>query len=683
MGNNNFQNIGPQLQETTEAPTSILALAARLLLLFVAILQPVESFAACTLKAAPVCLDTPATPPCKTVQDPTSPNNPLATVEICLKSHPKIGALTSTATCWEYASSYDCMSATPTTFTDTCAPIKTNKNADGTLACDGYQETSSKCATDGLNAAGVCNTFDVTYRCIAQAGIPYTQQDCNGVKICTNGVCTIGVKEKNAAYTKVAAEAETARRAGFYADKTSAVGTDPSTIKVFNGEVNKCNINTNGWANCCDKKSGAQNNQALANAFIQAGVASWASNVIGSQNSYDALFAQGSKYLDQAMTGMQEVLSRWSDAGTTLTTTATTTATAATTTTATAAATATASATPTAGVPTQPLGASIGGTIGGIAGSMAAGQLAANNGANAQWTSAFAAMGNTLGTIAGNYAGAYVTGATTAAYATVAAGGEASAAMSMASMGGSSSMAAVSINPGLLTAVLVVALIMAALSCTPDEAITQLKLGTGNCHHVGSYCDFKDILGGCQTQRHSYCCYNDKLAKIINVQGRALLPASMAKPWDPAGDAKNPDCTGLTLTQLSSIDLSKIDLTEFAKELYAKNIPTKQDLVDKVTNQINAFYAANNADPYLTSGRISTPKTATGQNITISSTAPNTGVFVNNYDPGSCLVAFAPSIPAADGSVLGTFTITGCREVKPDGTKAPSFDFFYRFSIRV
>ncbi|WP_310698321.1 conjugal transfer protein TraN, partial [Burkholderia multivorans] len=80
---------------------------------------------------------------------------------------------------------------------------------------------------------------------------------------------------------------------------------------------------------------------------------------------------------------------------------------------------------------------------------------------------------------------------------------------------------------------------------------------------VGTYCSKKlPIVKICIEKTKSYCCYNSRLARIINEQGRAQI----GKGW---GSAESPNCAGLTQEEFAMIDFSRIDLSEFTSEIMA------------------------------------------------------------------------------------------------------------------
>lgn len=118
------------------------------------------------------------------------------------------------------------------------------------------------------------------------------------------------------------------------------------------------------------------------------------------------------------------------------------------------------------------------------------------------------------------------------------------------------------------------------LSCSMDEQeqILSMRRGANLCTYVGAYCN-KKILGWCYERKQAYCCYNSKLAKIINTQGRAQLGMSYGSP-------QAPDCSGFTPAQLASLDLSAMDMSEFYAEIQPKQLDV-QGTIAVVTDNIN------------------------------------------------------------------------------------------------
>lgn len=101
------------------------------------------------------------------------------------------------------------------------------------------------------------------------------------------------------------------------------------------------------------------------------------------------------------------------------------------------------------------------------------------------------------------------------------------------------------------------------LSCEQPEQILAMRRGQNLCHEIGSYCSSRlPIVRTCIERTKSYCCFNSRLARIINEQGRAQI----GKGW---GGAKSPNCSGFTPTEFVAIDFSRIDLSEFTAEIMA------------------------------------------------------------------------------------------------------------------
>lgn len=125
----------------------------------------------------------------------------------------------------------------------------------------------------------------------------------------------------------------------------------------------------------------------------------------------------------------------------------------------------------------------------------------------------------------------------------------------------------IAFDPWSLAIAVVMYAVMSLTSCNEAEAKLAMKEGAGLCHTIGSYCSScVRILGACVAcieTTTGKCCFNSKLARIINEQGRAQF----AKGW---GSPQNPDCSGFTIAQLQRLDFSAMDLTEF----YASIVPS-------------------------------------------------------------------------------------------------------------
>ncbi|OQC18072.1 conjugal transfer protein TraN [Candidatus Skiveiella danica] len=122
------------------------------------------------------------------------------------------------------------------------------------------------------------------------------------------------------------------------------------------------------------------------------------------------------------------------------------------------------------------------------------------------------------------------------------------------------------------------------LSCDQAEQILAMKKDNRLCHSVGSYCSARiPIIRTCIQTTQTYCCFNSRLARILNEQGRAQLVRS----W---GGAKSPDCSGFTVAQLQSLDFSRMDLTEFYAEIAPKMLDVGA-LRQKAQQRVDSYFA--------------------------------------------------------------------------------------------
>jgi hypothetical protein len=125
----------------------------------------------------------------------------------------------------------------------------------------------------------------------------------------------------------------------------------------------------------------------------------------------------------------------------------------------------------------------------------------------------------------------------------------------------------IAFDPWSLAIAVVIYIVMSMMSCDEDEGLLAMKEGAGLCHAVGTYCsECIRIFGKCVScieHTTGKCCFNSKLARIINEQGRVQV----GKGW---GSGKGPDCSGFTIAQLQRLDFAAMDLTEF----YASIVPT-------------------------------------------------------------------------------------------------------------
>jgi conjugal transfer mating pair stabilization protein TraN len=84
-----------------------------------------------------------------------------------------------------------------------------------------------------------------------------------------------------------------------------------------------------------------------------------------------------------------------------------------------------------------------------------------------------------------------------------------------------------SLVPGPWTIAMLAIQLSGLLSCEQAEQILAMKNDNRLCHSVGSYCSIKiPIIGTCVETTQTYCCFNSKLARILNEQGAPSSPAA-------------------------------------------------------------------------------------------------------------------------------------------------------------
>jgi conjugal transfer mating pair stabilization protein TraN len=145
-----------------------------------------------------------------------------------------------------------------------------------------------------------------------------------------------------------------------------------------------------------------------------------------------------------------------------------------------------------------------------------------------------------------------------------------------------------SFDPTSFAISMAIAVLTEMLSCDQSEIILGMQKGQNLCHYVGSYCSDK-FLGVCLSRKESYCCFNSKLALLIQEQGRPQL----GKSW---GGAESPSCGGFTQVEFDRLDMSKMDLSAFVSDIMANTqLPqfegTSEQTQETVKQKILDYYA--------------------------------------------------------------------------------------------
>lgn len=131
--------------------------------------------------------------------------------------------------------------------------------------------------------------------------------------------------------------------------------------------------------------------------------------------------------------------------------------------------------------------------------------------------------------------------------------------------------------------------LLTPLLCNSEERLLDTLEDKGLCHYVGSYCS-KKVLGVCVTKKQVSCCFQSKLTRIIQEQGRPQL----GKTW---GEPKKAVCEGFTVDEFSRLDLSQMDFSEIYSEfLEAAKLPDELEMAGTIQAKIQNYYSQNGAN---------------------------------------------------------------------------------------
>jgi len=101
--------------------------------------------------------------------------------------------------------------------------------------------------------------------------------------------------------------------------------------------------------------------------------------------------------------------------------------------------------------------------------------------------------------------------------------------------------------------------------CKESELSFGIQLNNRMCHYVGSYCSKRVNLGfttKCLYKTKSYCCFSSPLSRIMVEQLRAQ---GIGPAW---GTGKRPNCEGIEIENLETVNWSEVDLSEWEAILF-------------------------------------------------------------------------------------------------------------------
>jgi conjugal transfer mating pair stabilization protein TraN len=118
--------------------------------------------------------------------------------------------------------------------------------------------------------------------------------------------------------------------------------------------------------------------------------------------------------------------------------------------------------------------------------------------------------------------------------------------------------------------------------CDQQDMEVGMLRGSGMCHEVGTYCA-SSILGVCVQKAKGHCCFNSKLGRIIQEQGRPQLKSFNALGW---GTAKQPYCRGFTPQEFQALDFSQMDLSDYYADIETR---AQSDIQIDMEDRIDAY----------------------------------------------------------------------------------------------
>ena len=114
--------------------------------------------------------------------------------------------------------------------------------------------------------------------------------------------------------------------------------------------------------------------------------------------------------------------------------------------------------------------------------------------------------------------------------------------------------------------------------CSEEEKALADAKEDGLTVSLGEYCA-EEVLGVCIRKKKSYCLFDDKMARIVQEQGRPQLGLNF-------GSKKNPECNGITPEQLSQLDFSTIDWSDFYEDMENNmELPDMEQIQDSISDK--------------------------------------------------------------------------------------------------
>ena len=110
-------------------------------------------------------------------------------------------------------------------------------------------------------------------------------------------------------------------------------------------------------------------------------------------------------------------------------------------------------------------------------------------------------------------------------------------------------------------------------SCRAEDQRVAMMKGARLCKYLGTVCTNTTPGLGCTETEERYVCFNSRLARILNEQGRAQLGRGWGTPLEP-------DLRGFTAEELGSLNFSQMDLSEFVADVVKEAMKSGEAVSD-------------------------------------------------------------------------------------------------------
>lgn len=115
--------------------------------------------------------------------------------------------------------------------------------------------------------------------------------------------------------------------------------------------------------------------------------------------------------------------------------------------------------------------------------------------------------------------------------------------------------------------------------CSERELELMDRVEADAAEKVGTYCA-RRVLGVCLEKRRVYCTFNSQLAAVFQSEVRRIA-------GEDFGSARDPDCRGLTLSEIEELDWDQIDLSPaFEKMVNKADVPNADFVRDAMRDRL-------------------------------------------------------------------------------------------------